>query len=155
MVVWTKKNNGIEKNKMCRYGFKNYKMTYACFKCQVGFKRRNLYDTQPEVFDKVNAEAQKENKSAFVIINEIKDFVCPNCGGEMANLGRDLKLPPKSKDEQWEAIKYLYEHQFNFFTCGCNGIGIVPQKRADAVELVEAQRVKSEGERFLERLQKH
>jgi hypothetical protein len=137
---------------MCRYGFKNYKMTYACFKCQMGFKRRHLSDVQSEVFDRVNAEAQKENKNAF--INEAKDFFCPSCGGKTANLGRDIKLPTKTKNEQWEAIEYLYEHQFNFFTCGCNGIGIVPQTLMEAVGLVEARRVKSEGELLLERFKK-
>ncbi len=34
---------------MCRYAFYKYKNTYGCFNCQIGFKRRNLFDVQPEL----------------------------------------------------------------------------------------------------------
>jgi hypothetical protein len=117
---------------MCRYGFKNYKLTYGCFKCRVGFKRPNLYDVQPEVF-----EAKSKKAKHLELPNEAKKFRCPNCGGPMANLGRDLRLPPKTKDEQWQCIKYLYDNKYNIYSCGCNGIGFVPHKMEDAVQLVK------------------
>ncbi len=120
---------------MCRYGFKNYKLTYSCFKCQVGFKRRNLSDVQPNVFDDINFKARKELGSG-VYLGSATDFKCPNCGGEMANLGRDLRLPSKNKDEQWRAIKYLVDNKYNIYSCGCNGIGFVPHKLSEAMELV-------------------
>jgi hypothetical protein len=44
---------------MCRYGFKNYKLTYACFKCQIGFKRPDLFDVQPEL---AGAMQKKQSK---------------------------------------------------------------------------------------------
>jgi hypothetical protein len=103
---------------MCRYAFYKYKNTFGCFKCQIGFKRRNLFDVQP------NRTEPSE------------DFNCPNCGGEMTNLGRDLRLPNKNKDEQWRAIKYLVDHKYNIYSCGCQGIGFVPHKVSEAVELV-------------------
>lgn len=102
---------------MCRYAFYKYKNTYACFKCQVGFKRRNLFDIDPDA--KLGNEAK-----------------CPNCGGEMANLGRDLRLPAKTKDEEWRCIKYLVDNKYNIYSCGCQGIGFVPHKMEDAIELV-------------------
>ncbi len=34
---------------MYRYAFYKYKDTYECFKCQGGFKRRNLFDVDPDV----------------------------------------------------------------------------------------------------------
>jgi hypothetical protein len=104
---------------MCRYAFYNYKTTYGCFRCQVGFKRPNLFDVDPNA-------------------TEAKDFHCPNCGGEMANLGRDLRLPAKHKDEEWACIKYLVEHKYNIYSCGCQGIGFVPHKMQDAVDLVKS-----------------
>jgi hypothetical protein len=104
---------------MCRYAYRKYKLTYGCFKCQVGFKRQNLIDVNP------NATISK-------------DFNCPNCGTEMANLGRDLRLPAKHKDEQWACIKYLVDHKYNIYSCGCQGIGFVPHKMEDAVELVKS-----------------
>jgi hypothetical protein len=112
---------------MCRYGFYNYKNTYGCFKCQVGFKRPLLGDVLGEKLRKEIAD------KTFVE----KDFKCPNCGGEMANLGRDLRLPNKTKDEQWRAIKYLYDNKYNIYSCGCQGIGFVPHKLSEAIELVE------------------
>jgi hypothetical protein len=121
---------------MCRYAFHSYKSTFGCFKCQVGFKRRNLYDVQPELADKIAKEARiaKEKGEEFAYSgNEAK---CPNCGGEMANLGRDLRLPPKTKDEQWACIKYLYDNKYNIYSCGCQGIGFVPHKMEDAIRLV-------------------
>jgi hypothetical protein len=119
---------------MCRYGFKSYKLTYACFKCQVGYKRPNLYDVQPELVDALQKKARQEGKQAPANAKEAK---CPNCGSEMFNLGRDLRLPTKTKDEQWRCIKYLYDNNYNIYSCGCSGIGFVPHKMEDAIELVK------------------
>jgi hypothetical protein len=121
---------------MCRYAFYHYKNTYGCFKCQVGFKRRNLYDVQPEVSDKINKEARKAKENNLVYVAETNEAKCPNCGGEMANLGRDLRLPTKTKDEQWACIKYLVDNNYNIYSCGCQGIGFVPHKMQDAITLV-------------------
>jgi hypothetical protein len=118
---------------MCRYGFKSYKLTYACFKCQVGFKRPNLYDVQPEL---VNELSKKAIAKKTAVPASIKDAKCPNCGNEMYNLGRDLRLPTKTKNEQWKCIKYLYDNKYNIYSCGCSGIGFVPHKMEDAIELV-------------------
>jgi hypothetical protein len=105
---------------MCRYAFYKYKVTYACFKCQIGFKRRNIFDVQPEL---TSADVAKDAK-------------CPNCTGEMFNIGRDLRLPPKTKNEQWACIKYLVDNNYNIYSCGCQGIGFVPHKMEDAITLV-------------------
>jgi hypothetical protein len=117
---------------MCRYAFKRYKETHACFKCQVGFKRPNLFDVQPQVFETLSKDAKDGN-----FPNESAAFRCPNCGGKTANLGRDLRLPIKTKDEQWLCIKYLYDNKYNIYSCGCSGIGFVPHKMEDAIRLVE------------------
>jgi hypothetical protein len=119
---------------MCRYGFKKYKLTYACFKCQVGFKRPNLFDVQPELADAMQKKAKLEGKQ---MQTNAKDAKCPNCGSEMYNLGRDLRLPTKTKDEQWRCIKYLNDNNYNIYSCGCQGIGFVPHKMEDAIQLVD------------------
>jgi hypothetical protein len=121
---------------MCRYAFYNYKNTYGCFKCQVGFKRRNLYDVQPELSDKLHKEARAAKDKGLVFEYEPNEAKCPNCGGEMANLGRDLRLPAKTKDEEWRCIKYLVDNKYNIYSCGCQGIGFVPHKMQDAITLV-------------------
>ena len=108
---------------MCRYAFGNYKSTYVCFKCQTGFKRRNLFDIDP------NATQSNEAK-------------CPSCGSKAFNIGRDLRLPKKEEDEQWCCIKYLVDNKYNIYSCGCQGIGFVPHKMEDAIELVKNDALK-------------
>jgi hypothetical protein len=121
---------------MCRYAFYNYKSTFGCFKCQVGFKRRNLYDVQPELSDKISKEARVAKEKGVEFIYPGNEAKCPNCGGEMANLGRDLRLPAKTKNEEWACIKYLVDNKYNIYSCGCQGIGFVPHKMEDAITLV-------------------
>jgi hypothetical protein len=121
---------------MCRYGFYNYKNTYACFHCQIGFKRRNLSDVQPNLSDKMSKEARAAKEKGIEYEYDLKDAKCPNCGGEMFNIGRDLRLPSKTKDEQWRCIKYLVDNKYNIYSCGCQGIGFVPHKMEDAIQLV-------------------
>ena len=121
---------------MCRYSFYKYKNTYGCFNCQIGFKRRNLFDVQPELHAQMSKEAREANPKSRVSVSETHEAKCPNCGGEMANLGRDLRLPAKTKNEQWQCIKYLIDNKYNIYSCGCQGIGFVPHKMADAIAIV-------------------
>ncbi len=116
---------------MCRYAFKVYKNTYACFTCRKGFKRRLDEDIMPH--------HRREDNSV----------TCPDCGGKMKNLGLDLRLPARKANEKWSAIEYLSTHNYNFYSCGCWGIGPVPQDLTAAKALVESQRSISEGELLL------
>lgn len=119
---------------MCRYAYKIYKNTYACFDCRKGFKRRLDEDILPQ------------HQRASDVIK------CPDCGGAMKDLGLDLRLPARKADEKWAAIEYLSMNNCNFYSCGCWGIGPVSQDLASAKSLVENQRPKSEGEMLLMRL---
>jgi hypothetical protein len=121
---------------MCRYAFYNYKSTFGCFKCQVGFKRRNLYDVQPEMAEKVSKAAREAKEKDIEFVYPSNEAKCPNCGGEMAHLGRDLRLPAKTKNEEWACIKYLVDNKYNIYSCGCQGIGFIPHKMEDAITLV-------------------
>jgi hypothetical protein len=121
---------------MCRYAFYKYKYTYGCFQCQVGFKRRNLFDVQPDLSDKISKDVRAAKEQGIDYEGLENEAKCPNCGNEMANLGRDLRLPSKTKDEQWACIKYLVDNKYNIYSCGCQGIGFVPHKMEDAIALV-------------------
>jgi predicted RNA-binding Zn-ribbon protein involved in translation (DUF1610 family) len=117
---------------MCRYGFNKYKLTYACFQCQVGFKRSLLSDVK-----KAKLLLKYAKQTGEIPKSESVEFKCPNCRNEMANLGRDLRLPSKTKNEQWRCLKYLFDHKYNFYSCGCYGIGIVPHKMQEAIDLIQ------------------
>lgn len=67
-------------------------------------------------------------------------------------MGHDLKLPRQAQTEQWTALEYLANNGFRFGTCGCDGIGVVPQTLAEARQLMEERRPKSAGEHLLGRI---
>lgn len=139
---------------MCRYGIQ-YKNTFACFKCRKGFKRRLDKDLLSQTEQRIERLSKaiksiKKDKSESLLTKPI--VKCPDCGGETVNLGKDLRLPKKDKQEEWLAIEYLANNHFNFFTCGCNGIGFVPHSLQEAYELIERRRNKTEGEKLLQRL---
>ena len=118
---------------MCRYSFCNYKRTFGCFNCQIGFKRRLMGDamTTAQVdFTRIDGDAIS------------KDSHCPNCRTLMVDIGRDLRLPKKDQDEQWQCIKYLVDHRYNIYSCGCQGIGFVPHKMEDAIALIKNDKLK-------------
>ncbi|MES2731597.1 MAG: hypothetical protein V4714_07610 [Bacteroidota bacterium] len=108
-------------------------------------------------------KALKENRAKLLVHKKqplekslvIKQVKCPDCGNQMANLGRDLRLPKRDKKEEWLAIEYLKNNNFNFFSCGCTGIGVVPQNLQEAYLLVEQYSRKTEGEILLQKLQKN
>lgn len=69
-----------------------YAMSFACFACQKSFKR--------------HVEASPKDYPGHM--------VCPECGGESVNLGRNFKPPKKNDVKQWEKVKFLVDHGFRF-----------------------------------------
>ena len=68
-----------------------YNMAFACFSCCKSFKRE------------------------FVLSEGVpSELVCPNCGGISHNLGRHFKPPKKSDRNQWDKVKFLFDHGFHF-----------------------------------------
>ena len=68
-----------------------YKKAFACFDCQKSFKRVvNLVTDDPQ------------------------QMVCPNCGGQAVNLGRNFKPPKSSNKRQRQKVKLLYANGFRF-----------------------------------------
>lgn len=93
---------------MCKYAMTKYKDHYACFDCQKTFKRRLWIDIR---------KGDKENSLA----------ICPECGGGMANMGKDFESPKQKDDKAWRHIKNLYDVGITFFSCGCTGPGYIPR----------------------------
>ncbi|WP_282628416.1 hypothetical protein [Empedobacter sedimenti] len=93
---------------MCKYAMIPYKDHFACFYCQKTFKRRLWHDIKL---------GTKEDSLAK----------CPQCAGEMANMGKDFESPKMNDDKAWLHLKNLYEVGINFFSCGCTGPGYVPR----------------------------
>src|SRR5687767_11532876 len=53
------------------------------------------------------------------------------CGVYMADLGLDFKSPKQSSVKKWKIIEGLYTIGKCFYSCGCNGIGYIPQNPKD------------------------
>ena len=92
---------------MCRYAMIKYKPHFACFSCRKSFKRRLLSDV---------------NKGG-----PHRPYRCPQCGGDMADMGLDF-APPKMTDvKAWVTLESLYEIGATFHGCGCSGPGYRPR----------------------------
>ncbi len=64
--------------------------------------------------------------------------VCPHCGGKAVRFDRKFKAPAEGDDEQWEKVRFLFEHGFRFATVyDRNGLSIAyPATLDEAREFV-------------------
>ena len=132
---------------MCRYGHQIYKPHYVCFDCRKTFKRRLIEDIimhngDWEAYksaylnrDAKRSENFRENNPKLIERFE-KQYrnniaVCPECNIEMYNIGKDFKAPKKHKIREWEIVRSMYKLGKTFHTCGCDGLGYIPQKSSD------------------------
>ena len=91
---------------MCRYATR-YKPHYACFDCRKVFRRMLLSDIKNG--------------------GEDRPFRCPQCAGEMADMGLDFAAPKKTDLKAWRVAESLFEIGQTFHSCGCNGPGYRPR----------------------------
>jgi hypothetical protein len=66
-----------------------YLIAHACFDCRKSFK-----------------VAPRPDLAA----------TCPNCGGQLHEMGRSFKAPPAKDTEQWAKVQALYAAGFRFFS---------------------------------------
>ncbi|MBI4731131.1 MAG: hypothetical protein HY781_03195 [Chloroflexi bacterium] len=124
---------------MCRYAFHTYKEPFACFDCRKVFKQTSRWELPP-------GQRPEPGQERIVL--------CPQCRQPMADMGHDFKAPKSSNIKQWEKLRILYEHGFNFFSCGCCGPGYRPAELQEVYTFIQSNRPKSDGERLLERIMK-
>ena len=122
---------------MCRYGESTYKEPFACFDCRKVFKQTSRWELPSH-------QKLKPGEPRIV--------PCPQCGTEMADMGHDFKAPKFGDLKQWEKVRILYEHGFNFYSCGCCGPGMRPRELKEVYEFIESERDKSDGELLLQKI---
>lgn len=141
---------------MCRYAYAGpYKDRFACFTCRKAFKRRKPDDVfglkrikNPFAAKGAAQAAAKAREASLGVVVR-----CPQCGGEMHDMGMDFKAPRQDDVKQWKKVEVLYSHGVTFHSCGCSGPGLMP----DDVKEIEAflndrRRTYSEGEKLLRRI---
>ncbi|WP_278351949.1 hypothetical protein [Chryseobacterium gleum] len=131
---------------MCRYAGKTYKSHYACFKCRKSFKQADSSDILRRIKkEKIYHEPGKtirnvgyvftkvETKELQKIVSEIENrtIKCPECSNMMADLGKDFKAPKKIAVKEWKIIESLFKTGKCFHSCGCDGIGYIPENPED------------------------
>lgn len=139
---------------MCRYGWKIYKPHFACFRCRKVFKKAPIQDylKQKELLDVyyklLRAQRDAKGRQAFeehygVTLVELEGRYsadvgkCPQCGGEMADLGYDFRAPKQRDVKAWRMIEQMFELGHVFRTCGCNGFGYVPKGTAEYAQYLQ------------------
>ncbi|MBT2622960.1 MULTISPECIES: hypothetical protein [Chryseobacterium] len=146
---------------MCRYAGKTYKSNYACFKCRKSFKQVNPNDIllrikKDKVFHELNGKSirkvgqiftKAERSKLLELINEIESrpIKCPQCGSLMADLGKDFRVPRKAAIKEWEIVEGLFRTGRYFYSCGCNGIGYIPQNLNDYKDYLKKALNKYQG----------
>jgi len=95
---------------------------FACFDCQVSFKRPATKDAT--------------TGSAHLAESELVHN-CPNCGHRMAFMGRNFATPLKSDRSAWVAAKGLWEAGFRFSGSGYHSDAPLPRSKQAVVAFVE------------------
>ncbi|GAB2891197.1 hypothetical protein ACCI51_03005 [Microbulbifer echini] len=95
---------------------------FACFDCQVAFKRQALED----------ASSGSAHQSDSDII-----YKCPNCGHRMAFMGRNFAAPSKNDSSGWAAAKSLWEAGFRFVGNGYHDDPAFPKIKPDVNSFIE------------------
>lgn len=88
---------------------------FACFDCQVAFKRPATKDT--------SSGSAHQPDSDIV-------HVCPNCGHRMAFMGRNFAAPSKADSSAWAAAKCLWEAGFRFVGSGYHSDPVLPKSKS-------------------------
>ncbi len=123
--------------KMCRYGQSTYKEPFACFECRKVFKQVSRWEL-PE--------------SQRLIVGEQREINCPQCSGLMADMGFDFKAPKMNDIKQWEKVRLLFQHGYNFYSCGCCGPGLRPDLLREVEGFLASNKSLSDGETLLKKI---
>lgn len=85
------------------------RVSYACFDCRVAFKQEPNRDVAP----------------------------CPNCGGDMYEMGWSFKAPSKRDVNQWKKVQILFAEGFRFFGTGYYESEPLPSTLRDVPEFLK------------------
>ena len=77
---------------------------------------------------------------------------CPQCSGEMVDIGKDFKAPKQTDLKQWQKVEILYQHGFTYHSCGCCGPGLRPKELSEVEAFLADKLSKSEGEILLKNI---
>ena len=74
---------------------------------------------------------------------------CTECGLEMLDGGKDIKIPRKNNKREWKKLELIFTSGFDWNAgCGCYGPGELPVTLGDARAWSERKRARKEASRY-------
>jgi hypothetical protein len=155
---------------MCRYGISGpYKRHFACFACRKAFKQPPIDDflqsrgrgfvyKQLHMFWASEKALRRREQELGHRLADLEDeyrnatHMCPECRGEMIDMGLDFKPPPQSDAKAWQTLQGMYRIGHAFHTCGYYGPGWIPKSTSDYRKYLTSKKMEY-GEQ-LKRVQK-
>lgn len=150
---------------MCRYACHTYKNHFVCFACRKAFKKTAFEDYVEHKglrADMQKAIAARRYRNTRLKPSKVTldpeqvraDYLhevsrCPQCGGQMASMGLDLRPPPQRNREAWEILQAMYEHGFAFRGCGCMVGYAPPARRSELAGWLQEHERRSDGQKLL------
>lgn len=134
---------------MCRYAMSGpYKRHYACFSCRKAFKqppiddyldsrgRGYVYKQLRQLWASTKVLQLREHELGHRLSDLEEEYrnathKCPECGGEMIDMGLDFKPPKQSDAKAWKTLQGMFCIGHAFHTYGCDGPGWIPKSTSD------------------------
>jgi DNA-directed RNA polymerase subunit RPC12/RpoP len=115
---------------------RGYLMQFACFECRKAFK-------QPV---------------AFPSRVETERHVCPECGAEMTEMGRNFRAPKLNDIEQWKKVKAIIRNGLTFHSTLSDRVGEYPERLREVEAFIATARKRlgriSLGEELLRKIER-
>lgn len=134
---------------MCRYAMSGpYKSHFACFSCRKAFKQppiEDYLDSLGRGYVYKQLRLLWANKTLLQLreaelghrLEDLEEEYrnathrCPECSGQMVDMGLDFKPPKQSDSKAWKTLQGMYRVGHAFQTCGCDGPGWIPKSTSD------------------------
>ncbi len=91
---------------------KGVSLQYACFNCRLSFKRPQFSSGTNRFMTSEQQLKQYEESKEF---NSLREYKCPNCGGDTFYMGIDFKAPKKNDKKSWDSAKVFIESGKTFY----------------------------------------
>jgi hypothetical protein len=125
-----------------------YKRHYTCFSCRKAFKqppiedyldsrgRCYVYKQLQHLWANKKVLQLRENELGHRLSDLEQEYrnathKCPECSGQMIDMGLDFKPAKQSDAKAWKTLQGMYRVGHTFHTCGCNGPGWIPKSTSD------------------------
>jgi len=73
---------------------------------------------------------------SFKLLPREQPVTCPNCGGELHQMGQSFKAPVARDAEQWAKVEALYRAGFRFFSCRSHECPPLPAKLTEVEQFI-------------------